>query len=70
VHDQSAGPILLSTAGGFRLREQAKEGKRDSCRSGWSWTRSVHDQSAGPILLSTAGGFRLREQAKEAKRDS
>lgn len=28
--DQSAGQIMLSSAAGFRLREQAKEGKRDS----------------------------------------
>jgi hypothetical protein len=47
-----------------------KQGKRDSCRSGWSGWRSDRDHSAGQTVLLSAAGFRLREQAKEGKRDS
>jgi hypothetical protein len=60
----------VARAGGFGLREQAKEGKRDTCRRGWSRAVVARDQSAGQIMQLSTAGFGLREQAKEGKRDT
>jgi hypothetical protein len=50
----------------------AKEGKGNSCRRGWSLSRSDGDQSSGQIMLLSAGdgGGAVSPEAKKHRRNA
>jgi hypothetical protein len=52
----------VARTGGFHLRQQVKEAKRDDCRGGWSGPSIGPDQSSRQIMPLSAAGLRPRQR--------